>query len=188
LEAGKYPSSFTVVPILALDTATFAQKNYTGRNETHLGLCKKLIEFVPESGDSVTSFCRQPRLVVIGGETEVPPGWLDGYCASKALCVHHGADTQPPRATLNVLHAGRPFMLNVVIFDAMPTTNGSPLLALCVLNITEERCVLLPAILTPSRRLTKARWTKVRSNRSLTEVFRKKVLRRLMKARWTIVW
>jgi hypothetical protein len=27
LEAGEYPSSFTVVPILALDTATFAQKN-----------------------------------------------------------------------------------------------------------------------------------------------------------------
>jgi hypothetical protein len=23
----------------------------------------------------------------------VPPGWLDGYCAFKALCVHHGADT-----------------------------------------------------------------------------------------------
>jgi hypothetical protein len=23
----------------------------------------------------------------------VPPGWLDGYCASKALYVHHGADT-----------------------------------------------------------------------------------------------
>jgi hypothetical protein len=29
-----------------------------------------------------------------GGErTEVPAGWLDSYCASKALCVHHGADT-----------------------------------------------------------------------------------------------
>jgi hypothetical protein len=38
-------------------------------------------------------FRRQPRLVVVGGETEVPPGWLDGYCASKALYVHHGADT-----------------------------------------------------------------------------------------------
>jgi hypothetical protein len=36
---------------------------------------------------------RQPRLVVIGGATEVPPGWLEGYCASKALCVQHGADT-----------------------------------------------------------------------------------------------
>jgi hypothetical protein len=93
LEAGEYPSSFTVVPILALDNATFAQIIYTGRNETHLGLCKKLIEFNPESGESVTFFRRQPRLVVIGGETEVPPGWLDGYCASKALCVHHGADT-----------------------------------------------------------------------------------------------
>jgi hypothetical protein len=93
LEAGEYPSSFTVVPILALDTATLAQIIYTGRNETHLGLCKKLIEFNPELGESVTFFRRQPRLVVIGGETEVPPGWLDGYCASKALCVHHRADT-----------------------------------------------------------------------------------------------
>jgi hypothetical protein len=92
-EAGEYPSSFTVVPILALDTATFAQIIYTGRNETHLGLCKKLIEFDPKSGESVTYFRRQPRLVVIGGETQVPPGWLDGYCASKALCVHHGAET-----------------------------------------------------------------------------------------------
>jgi hypothetical protein len=36
--------------------------------------------------------CR-PRLVVIGGATKVPTGWLEGYCASKALCVHHGADT-----------------------------------------------------------------------------------------------
>jgi hypothetical protein len=52
-------------------------------------------------------------------------------------------------------------MLNVIIFDAMPTTrSGSLLLALCVLKITEERCVLLPTILTPSRRLTKARRTK----------------------------
>jgi hypothetical protein len=93
LEAGEYLSCFTVVPILALDTATFAQIIYTGRNETHLGLYKKLIEFDPESGESVTFFRRQPMLVVIGGETEVPPGWLDGYCASKALCVHHGADT-----------------------------------------------------------------------------------------------
>jgi hypothetical protein len=58
LDAGEYPSSFTVVPILALDTATFAPIIYTGRNEAHLGLCKKLIEFVPESGESVTSFRR----------------------------------------------------------------------------------------------------------------------------------
>jgi hypothetical protein len=93
LEAGEYPSSFTVVPILALDTATFAQIIYTDRNETHLGLCKKLIEFNPKSGESVIFFRRQPRLAVIGGETEVPPGCLDGYCASKALCTHHGADT-----------------------------------------------------------------------------------------------
>jgi hypothetical protein len=93
LRADEYPSSFTVVPILALSTATFAQIIYRGRNETHLGLCKKLIEFDPESGESVTFFRRQPRLIVIGGEAEVPPGWLDGYCASKALCVHHGADT-----------------------------------------------------------------------------------------------
>jgi hypothetical protein len=93
LEAGECPSSFTVVPILALDTAMFAQIIYTGRNETHVGICKKLIEFDPESGESVTFFRRQPRLVVIGGETKVPPDWLDGYCASKALCVHHGAVT-----------------------------------------------------------------------------------------------
>jgi hypothetical protein len=71
LEAGEYPSSFTVVPILALDTATFAQRIYMGR---YLGLCKKLIEFDPESGESVTFFRRPPRLVVIGGETKVPPG------------------------------------------------------------------------------------------------------------------
>jgi hypothetical protein len=32
LDAGKSPPSFTVVPILALDTATFAQIIYTGRN------------------------------------------------------------------------------------------------------------------------------------------------------------
>jgi hypothetical protein len=93
LEPDKYPSSFTVVPILALDTATIAQILYTGCNETHLGLCKKLIEFDPESGESVSYFRRQSRLIVIGGETEVPAGWLDGYCASKALCVHHGAKT-----------------------------------------------------------------------------------------------
>jgi hypothetical protein len=85
-------SSFTIVPFLTLHSATFAQIIYTGRNKTHLGLCKKLIEFNQESGASVKLFCRQPRLVVIGGETEVPPGWLEGYCASKALCVHHGAD------------------------------------------------------------------------------------------------
>jgi hypothetical protein len=68
LEAGEYPSSLTVNPIPALDTAMFAQKHY------------------------VTFFRCQPWLPVIGDETEVPPGWLDGYCASKALCVHHGAD------------------------------------------------------------------------------------------------
>jgi hypothetical protein len=72
LEAGEYPSSFTVVPILALDTATFAQIIYTGRHETHRGLCKKLIEFNPESWVNVKLLHRQPRLVVIGGATEVP--------------------------------------------------------------------------------------------------------------------
>jgi hypothetical protein len=91
LEAGEYPSSFTVVPILALNTAMFAQIIYTDRNETQL--CKQLIEFNPESGANVKLLRRQPRLVVIGGATKVPPGWLEGYCASKALCVHHGADT-----------------------------------------------------------------------------------------------
>jgi hypothetical protein len=65
-----------------------------GRNETHLGLCKKLIKFNQESGANVKLLRRQPRLVVIGGATEEPPGWLEGYCVSKALCVHHGADTQ----------------------------------------------------------------------------------------------
>jgi hypothetical protein len=53
----------------------------------------KLIEFNPESGANVKLLRRQPRLVVVGGATEVPPGWLEGYCASKALCVHHGANT-----------------------------------------------------------------------------------------------
>jgi hypothetical protein len=93
LEAGEYPSSFTVVPILALDTATFAQIIYTGRHETHRGLCKKLIEFNPESWVNVKLLRRRPRLAVIGGATKVPPGWSVGSCASKALCVHHGADT-----------------------------------------------------------------------------------------------
>jgi hypothetical protein len=93
-EAGEYPSSFTVVPILALDTGTFAQIIYTGRNENHRGLRKKLLEFNPESsGESVKLLRRQLRIVVIGGATEVAPGLLEGYCASKALCVHHGADT-----------------------------------------------------------------------------------------------
>jgi hypothetical protein len=50
LEAGEFPSSFTVVPIFALSTATFAQIIYTGRNETHLGLCKKLIELFQNQG------------------------------------------------------------------------------------------------------------------------------------------
>jgi hypothetical protein len=52
LEAGEYPSAFTVVLILALDTAMFTQILYTSRNETHLDLCKKLIE----SGENVSSF------------------------------------------------------------------------------------------------------------------------------------
>jgi hypothetical protein len=104
LEPDEYPSSFTVVPILALNTAAFAQILYTGRNETHLGLCKKLIEFNPESGESVTSFRCQSRLIVIGGETEVPAGWLDGYCAFKALCVHHGAET--PTTSSDPQHPG----------------------------------------------------------------------------------
>jgi hypothetical protein len=56
LEPDEYPSSFTVVPILALDTATFGQILYTGRKETHLDLCKMLIEFDPDSGESVSSF------------------------------------------------------------------------------------------------------------------------------------
>jgi hypothetical protein len=64
-----------------------------GRNRTHRGLCKKLIEFNPESGVNVKLLRRQPRLFVIGGATGVFPGWLVGYCASKALCVQHGADT-----------------------------------------------------------------------------------------------
>jgi hypothetical protein len=85
LDAGKSPPSFTVVPILALDTATFAQIIHTGG--------KKLIEFDPASWVNVKLFRRQPRLVVTGGATKVPPAWLEGYCASKALCVHHGADT-----------------------------------------------------------------------------------------------
>jgi hypothetical protein len=167
LEAGEYPSSFTVVPILALDTATFAQITYTGRNETHLGLCKKLIEFDPASWVNVKLLRGEPSLVVTGGATEVPPAWLEGYCASKALCVHHEADTP---TTLNVLDVGWLFMLIVVISDATPATNGRPSLVLCVLNSMEGRCLLSPTILNPSRRLTKVRRTKVRSNRSLTEV------------------
>jgi hypothetical protein len=50
LEAGEYPSSFTVVPILALDTVTFAQIIYTGRNETHLGLCKRSLNSIQNQG------------------------------------------------------------------------------------------------------------------------------------------
>ncbi len=93
LDTGKSPVSFTVVPILALDTATFAPISYTGGKETHLGLCKNLIEFDPASWVNVKLLRGQPSLVVTGGATEVPPAWLEDYCASKALCVHHGADT-----------------------------------------------------------------------------------------------
>jgi hypothetical protein len=94
LEPDEYPSSFTVVSILALDTATVRKILHMGCKETHLDLCKKLIEFDPESGQSVSSFRRQSTIIVIGGERiDVPAGWLDGYCVSKALCVHHGADT-----------------------------------------------------------------------------------------------
>jgi hypothetical protein len=118
LKAGEYPSSFTVVPILVLDTATFAQIIYTGRNETHLGLCKKLIEFDPESGESVTFFRRQPRLVVIGGETEVPPGWLDVIAPPKLFACITEQTLQPPRVALNVLDVGPPFMLNVVFLNS----------------------------------------------------------------------
>jgi hypothetical protein len=82
---------------------------------------------------------------------------------------------QPPRATLHVLDVGCLFMLIVVISDATPATNGRPSLVLCVLNIMVERCLLLPTILTPRRRLTKVRRSKVRSKRSLTEVCWKKV-------------
>jgi hypothetical protein len=82
---------------------------------------------------------------------------------------------QPPRTTLNVLDVGWLFMLIVVISDATPATNGRQSHVLCVLNSMEERCLLLPTILTPSRRLTKVRRTKVRTKRSLTEVRWKKV-------------
>jgi hypothetical protein len=76
LEPDYYPSSLNVVPILALDTATFGQILYMGCNDSHLNLCKKLIEFDPESGESVSSFRRHSMLVVIGGErTEVQAGW-----------------------------------------------------------------------------------------------------------------
>jgi hypothetical protein len=61
-------------------------------------------------------------------------------------------------------------MLIVVISDARPATNRRQSHVLCVLKSMEERCLLLPTILTPSRRVTKVRRTKVRSNRSLTEV------------------
>jgi hypothetical protein len=108
----------------------------------------------------------QPRCLQDGQRVIAPPKLF--------VCIMEQT-LQPPRATLNVLDVGWPFMLIVVIFDATLTTNGSPPLVLCVLNITEERCVLLPTILTPSRRLTKVKRTKVRSNRSLTEVRRKKV-------------
>jgi hypothetical protein len=122
--------------------------------------------FVVSPGSSslkVKPRCHQAGWTVIAHHREdTPTTSSDPQCPGYWLVVHDECD----------------------YFDAMPTTNGSPLLALCVLNITEERCVLLPTILTPSRRLTKARWTKVQSNRSLPEVCRKKVLsQRLTKAR-----
>jgi hypothetical protein len=82
---------------------------------------------------------------------------------------------QPPRTTFNVLDVGWLFMLILVISDATPATNGRQSHVLCVFNSMEERCLLLPTILTPSRRLTKVRRTKVRSNRSLIEFRWKKV-------------
>jgi hypothetical protein len=75
LEPDEHPSSFTVVLILAPDTATFAQIIYTGRNETHLGLCKKLIEFNPESGESLGSSSSEvkPRCHQAGWTVIAPP-------------------------------------------------------------------------------------------------------------------
>jgi hypothetical protein len=187
LEAGEYPSSFTVVPILALSTATLAQILYTGRNETHLGLCKKLIEFVPESGESVTSYRPQPRLVVIGGETEVPPGWLDGYCTSKALCVHHGADT--PTTSSNPQCPGCRSAVHAECGYFRRNADNKWESVTCFMCFKHYRRALCAVTkLTPSRRLTKARRTKVWSNRSLTEVFWKKVPSpRLTKARRKMV-
>jgi hypothetical protein len=92
LEAGEYPSSFTVVLILALSTATFAQIIYTGRNETHLGLCKNLIEFVPESGRLSHFFVVSPGLSALDDhdgtlkEMDEVPGCPKG----EHVCMHRG--------------------------------------------------------------------------------------------------
>jgi hypothetical protein len=184
LEAGEYPSSFTVVPILALDTATFGQIIYTGRNETHLGLCKKLIEFNPESGESVTFFRGQPRLVVIGGETEVPPGWLDGYGASKALCVHHGADTPTTSSDPQCPGCRSAVHAECGYFRRNADNKWESLACFMCFKHYGRALRAVTDHTHPSRRQTKARRTKVLSNRSLTEVRRKKVpSQRLTKVR-----
>jgi hypothetical protein len=94
LEAGEYPFSFTGVPILALDTATFAQIIYTDRNQTHLGLCKKLIEFNPESGEA-SSHCA----------VNAPTMYLEVPCAnSDHLVLYIHEEKSPPPIFLQIQH------------------------------------------------------------------------------------
>jgi hypothetical protein len=56
LEPNDYPSSFTVVPILALDTVTFGQMSYSGGIDSCLQHCKALIAFESESVENLKSF------------------------------------------------------------------------------------------------------------------------------------
>jgi hypothetical protein len=93
-EPKDYPSSFTVVPILALNAVTFGLLSHSGGNDSHLDICQELIDFDPDLLKNVNSFSRQPILGVIGGDgTGVPATWVAGYCEFKALCVHHGSKT-----------------------------------------------------------------------------------------------
>jgi hypothetical protein len=122
LEPDEYPSSFTVVPILALNTATFGQILYTGHKETHAKSSLNLILnqgrashfFAVSLGASSSEV--KPRCQQAGGTVIAPPKLF--------VCIT-GRKLQPPWATIDVLDVDWPFMLNAVIFDAMPTTTGS---------------------------------------------------------------
>jgi hypothetical protein len=50
------PSSFTIVPIFALNTLTFGVLSHSGGNNSHLEICQELTGFDPDSGKNVNTF------------------------------------------------------------------------------------------------------------------------------------
>jgi hypothetical protein len=93
LEPDEYPSSFTVVPILALNTATFGQILYTGHKETHAKSSLNLILnqgrashfFAVSLGASSSEV--KPRCQQAGGTVIAPPKLF--------VCIT-GRKLQPP--------------------------------------------------------------------------------------------